>query len=97
MQPARAVLLPVLIGGLLACAVFAAERGNWIETAAWLSVPLVELTEPKLITYFVEVRSIAWSGALLAAMLIGFWLAQGTRGVTLVAAGLLPMIALPEF
>jgi hypothetical protein len=58
--------------------VFAAERGNWIERAAWLSVPLVELTEPKLITYFVEAGSIAWTAALLAAMPICFWLAQRT-------------------
>jgi hypothetical protein len=97
LQPARAILMPVLFSGMLtcACAVFAADRGNWIETAAWLSVPLVELTEPKLITYFVEASNIAWTAALLAAMLLCFWLARRTRGATLVVAGLLPMIALP--
>jgi hypothetical protein len=97
LQPSRAVLLPVLISGLLACAcaVFAADRGAWIETLAWVSVPIVEVTEPKLITFFVEARSIAWTAALLAAMLICFWLARRTRGATLVVAGLLPMVAFP--
>jgi hypothetical protein len=97
LQPERAVLLPILISGLLAsaCAVSAAERGNWIETFAWLLVPIVECAEGKLTTRFVEPGSIAWTVALLAAMLVCFWLAGRTRGATLVVAGLLPIIAMP--
>jgi hypothetical protein len=97
LQPARAVLLPILIGGLLACAcaVVAAERGNWIETMVWVSVPILEVTEPKLITFFVEIRDVAWTVVLLAAMLLCFWLAKRTHGVTLIVAGLLPMFAYP--
>ena len=96
-QPSRAVLLPILISGLLACAcaVFAAERGSWLETAAWLFVPILEVTEGKLITFFVDAKDIAWSVALLATMLLCFWLARRTRGATLVVAGLLPMVAFP--
>lgn len=96
-QPSRAVLLPILISGLLAsaCAVFAAERGSWLETAAWLSVPILQITEGKLITFFVDAKDIGWSVALLVAMLLCFWLARPTRGATLVVAGLLPTIAFP--
>lgn len=96
-QPARAVLFPILISGLLssACAVFAAERGNWLETLAWISVPIVEVTEPKLITFFVEPRDIAATLGLFAAMLLCFWYSRRTQGATLIVAGVLPIVALP--
>lgn len=97
LQPLRAMLWPILMSGLLAsaCALFAAERGSWLETLAWLSVPIVEVAEGKLITWFVEAGSVAATAVLLAAMLFCFWLARRTRGATLVVAGLLPMVAFP--
>ena len=96
-QLTRAAALIPLLCGLLStvCGMVAAERDQWVRASAWLAVPLVMLGEGRLITYFVRPEHIAAAVALVSAMTLGLWLASRTRGIAVVAAGLIPFFVLP--
>ena len=98
-QPIRAVMLIPIISGLLAtcCSFFAAERREWIRATAWLGLALMLPLEPPLITWFVTPIAAASACLLLVAMALGLWLGHRTRGISVVAAGLLPFVVFPMF
>ncbi len=96
-QPARAVLFITLIAmlGAAVCGVRAAAEGRWIEAVVWLAV-----------AYFGSIKHVVIGARLswqMLALFVGFaivttaamWLASRTKRATLVAAALLPFIAIP--
>ncbi len=96
-QPTRALVLLTLVSALVAtaCSLFAASQGRWIQSAAWLAIPLLESTEPKLISWFATPFQIVAAIALLAAMVLGQMLAKRSGGITLALAGALPIFLIP--
>jgi hypothetical protein len=96
-QPARAVPLMLTVAGVLCagCAWFAAEQGQWIRTGAWLVAATILPFEGSVVTWFVTPATAVAAVALPAAMTAGLWLRRRTRGISVIAAGLLPLIAVP--
>ncbi len=96
-EPARALVFIALLTALLsgACGVFAAQERRWWEASAWFAIALALPVKELLVTWFVNPWLIALVCTLVVASVAGGWLAGRTRGITLVAAGVLPFIAFP--
>jgi hypothetical protein len=61
----------------------------------WFTIALALPVKGLLVTWFVDPRLIALVLALVCAGIAGAWFADRTRGVSLVAAGVLPFLAFP--
>jgi hypothetical protein len=96
-DPTRALVFITLLCALLsaACGIFAAREGRWWEAPAWFAVAMALPVKDSLTTWFVNPWLIVLVLALAAASTAGAWLAARTRGITLVAAGVLPFLTYP--
>jgi hypothetical protein len=94
-EPVRALVFIALLTALFsgACGVFATQERRWWEASLWFAIAIALPLKELLVTWFVNGWLIALVCALIAASVAGGWLAGRTRGITLVAAGLLPFIA----
>jgi hypothetical protein len=96
-EPARALVFISLLTALFsaACGVFATQKRRWWEASIWFAIAIALPVKDLLVTWFVNGWLIALVCVLIAASVAGGWWAGRTRGITLVAAGLLPFIAFP--
>jgi hypothetical protein len=96
-DPTRALVFITLLCALLpaSCGIFAAREGRWWEAPAWFAVAIALPVKDSLATWFVNPWLIVLVLALVAASTAAGRLASRTRGITLVAAGVLPFLALP--
>ena len=96
-QPTRATVFITLLEVFFSvvCGVFASREGRWWEAAVWFGIVLALPVKDHLATWFVNPWLIALVCALVVASVAAGWLASRTRGLTLVAAGVLPFIAFP--
>ena len=96
-EPMRAFVYVVLLAAVFAavCGVLAIDQRRWIEGSAWLAAALVLPLKEALISRVADPNLIFLTAGLVAAALVGIWLADKTRGATIVVAGLLPIVAIP--
>jgi hypothetical protein len=103
-DPTRALIFIAVLTALLsgACGVFATQERRWWEASVWFAIAIGLPMKELLATWFVDGWLIALVCALVGASIVGGWLAgrtvvflAGARGLTLVAAGVLPFIAFP--
>jgi hypothetical protein len=96
-EPTRALLYITLLAILLsaACGIVAAQKKRWWEAPVWFTVALALPVKDSLATWFVDARLIVLVLALAGACTVLGWFAGRTRGLSLVAAGILPFIAFP--
>jgi hypothetical protein len=95
--PIRATVFMALLATLLsaACGIFAAQKRLWWEAPVWLAIVLALPVKGLLATWFVNPWLIVLVLGLAGAATAGAWWASRTRGITLLAAGILPFIAFP--
>jgi hypothetical protein len=95
--PVRATVFIALLAALFsgACGVLASQNRIWWEAAVWFAIAVALPVKGLLATWFVDPRLIILALALVGVCLAGGWLADRTRGFSLVAAGVLPFLALP--
>jgi hypothetical protein len=96
-QPARAVLFLTLIAMLVAavCGLRAAADRRWIEAVVWLAAAYFGPIKHAVIGRPWNWQMLELFGGFAIVTTVAVWLASRTRGVTLVAAGLLPFVAIP--
>jgi len=97
LEPVRVLLYLTLLAILLSatCGVFAAQKGLWWEAPLWFAMALALPMKESLVTRYVNPWLIVLLVALVGASTAGALLAGRTRGIALVAAGILPFIAFP--
>ena len=96
-EPVRTLVFVTLLAALLsgACGVIAAQKRIWWEAAVWFTIALELPVKELLVTWYVNPWLIVLVLALVAVSAAAAWFAGRTRGLTLVAAGILPFIAFP--
>jgi hypothetical protein len=94
-DPLRTLLFITLLASMLsaACGIFAVQKGLWWEASVWFAIALALPVKGLLVTWFVDPWLIALVLGLVATSMTGVWLAARTRGIAMVAAGVLPFIA----
>jgi hypothetical protein len=95
-DPIRALLYIPLLAMLLSAArgIFAAGEGRWWEAAVWFTIALALPVKYSLLTWYVNPWLIVLVLALAGASTAGAFFAGRTRGITLIAAGVLPFLVL---
>ena len=93
----RTLVFITLTAGLLsaACGIFAGQERRWWEALVWFAIALALPVKESLATWFVNPWLIVLVLALAAASTAGALFAARTRGITLLAAGVLPFLAFP--
>lgn len=96
-QPARAVLFLTLIAMLAAavCGLRAAAERRWIEAVVWLAAAYFGPIKHAVIGRPWNWQMLELFAGFAIVTTLAVWLASRTRGVTLVAAALLPFVAIP--
>lgn len=96
-DPLRTLVFITVLASLLSatCGIFAARERHWWEALPWFAIALALPVKNFLATWFVNPWLIVLVLALAGASAAGAWWAGRTRGMTLVAAGVLPFLAFP--
>ncbi|HEV8148319.1 MAG TPA: DUF6798 domain-containing protein [Bryobacteraceae bacterium] len=96
-QPARAVLFITLIAMLAAavCGLRAATERRWIEAVMWLAAAYFGPIKHAVIGRPWNWQMLELFAGFAIVTTLAVWLSSRTRGITLIAAALLPFAAIP--